>query len=537
MTDDVFSSPATWWQSAQGILREELRLDFETEFYLTHVIMVFKSPRPAAMVLERSHDHGQTWRPYKYFATNCTATFGLQDDLSEEGSVCTSRYSDAWPCTRGEVIFRALAPANKIEDPYSPQAQDLLKMTNLRLLLLKRQECPCQALPGHHEKPQRFAHYAIYDLIVRGSCFCNGHAEECEQAGHTGSTDTVVHGKCVCQHNTAGDHCERCAQLYSDQPWRPGDGKTGAPNECKRCRCHSHALSCRFDLSVWLSSGRRSGGVCENCQHNTEGYHCQRCKSGYYRDRREPIASPAACKACSCHPVGSANETLHRSWKCHPKTGFCYCKPGVAGPFCDHCLMGYWGFGDPGCSPCDCARDCDLKTGECRTSYETEHFPNIAIGGSIPEVIETPTNESEDDWKWNSEQGFSALRHPEKCICKERMLGSVTDFCQMKYAYVIKARILSAHDKGTHAEVVVKVRKVLKSGKVKIGRSNRSIYPESWTNRGCTCPILNPGADYLIAGHEDSRSSKLLVNMNSLVKPWKTVWGKQAADILRSGCK
>ncbi|MEE6502099.1 hypothetical protein FKM82_004410 [Ascaphus truei] len=190
-----------------------------------------------------------------------------------------------------------------------------------------------------------------------------------EQCRAPGSTDTHVHGKCVCQHNTAGDHCERCAPLYSDQPWRPGDGKTGAPNECKRCRCHSHALSCRFDLSVWLSSGRRSGGVCENCQHNTEGYHCQRCKSGYYRDRREPISSPAACKACSCHPVGSANETLHRSWKCHPKTGFCYCKPGVAGPYCDHCLMGYWGFGDPGCSPCDCARDCDLKTGECRTRY------------------------------------------------------------------------------------------------------------------------------------------------------------------------
>lgn len=63
---------------------------------------------------------------------------------------------------------------------------------------------------------------------------------------------------------------------------------------------------------------------------------------------------------------------------------------------------------------------------------------------------------------------------------------------------MIKARILSAHDKGTHAEVVVKVKKILKSGKVKIARSNRSIYPESWTNRGCTCPILNPGKDKML---------------------------------------
>lgn len=70
----------------------------------------------------------------------------------------------------------------------------------------------------------------------------------------------------------------------------------------------------------------------------------------------------------------------------------------------------------------------------------------------------------------------------------------ITGLCPCVYFLaVIKARILSAHDKGTHAEVVVKVKKVLKSGKVKIARSNRSIYPESWTNRGCTCPILNPG--------------------------------------------
>ncbi|XP_072276624.1 netrin-4-like [Pyxicephalus adspersus] len=537
MTDDVFSSPATWWQSAQGVLREEIKLDFETEFYLTHVIMVFKSPRPAAMVLERSSDHGKTWRAYKYFATNCTATFGMADDMFEEGARCTSRYSDSWPCTRGEVIFRAITPANKIEDPYSLQAQDQLKITNLRLLLLKRQECPCQSVPGSEEKPQRFAHYAIYDLIVRGSCFCNGHAEECEQTENMAGVDNMVPGKCICHHNTAGDHCEKCAPLYNDHPWKPGDGKTRAPNECKRCRCHNHALSCRFDHNLWIASGNRSGGVCENCQHYTEGYRCQRCQAGYYRDYTEPISSPLACKECSCNVVGSINNTLNRSWKCHPRTGFCYCKPGVAGPYCDHCLVGYWGFGENGCRPCDCARDCNPDTGECRNSSNNEHYLNIPIGGRIPDFVDSPTNETDDEWKWNSEKGFSALRHPEKCVCKERMLGSITDFCQMKYAYVIKARILSAHDKGTHAEVVVKVRKILKSGKVKIGRNNRSIYPESWTNRGCTCPILNPGTDYLIAGPEDTRTNKLIVNMNSLVKPWKAVWAKQAIDFIRSGCK
>lgn len=57
----------------------------------------------------------------------------------------------------------------------------------------------------------------------------------------------------------------------------------------------------------------------------------------------------------------------------------------------------------------------------------------------------------------------------------------------------IKASVLSAHDKGSHAVVLVKVRKVLRSGKVSVSQGTHSIYPLSWTSRGCTCPILNPG--------------------------------------------
>lgn len=58
---------------------------------------------------------------------------------------------------------------------------------------------------------------------------------------------------------------------------------------------------------------------------------------------------------------------------------------------------------------------------------------------------------------------------------------------------VIKASVLSAHDKGTHAEVRVKVRKVFRSGHRALSVGTISIYPLSWTKNGCTCPVLNPG--------------------------------------------
>lgn len=103
MADSPFRLPRTWWQSAQDAPREIIRLDLEAAFYFTHLILVFKSPRPAAMVLERSQDFGETWKPYKYFAANCSATFGLEDDVRQRGAICTSRYSSPFPCTGGEV--------------------------------------------------------------------------------------------------------------------------------------------------------------------------------------------------------------------------------------------------------------------------------------------------------------------------------------------------------------------------------------------------------------------------------------------------
>lgn len=76
----------------------------------------------------------------------------------------------------------------------------------------------------------------------------------------------------------------------------------------KECECHGHAATCHFSQRAWLSSGRLSGGVCEDCQHNTTGRRCHRCRYGYHRRPSLPLSSPHTCtrkshKAEGCFTV------------------------------------------------------------------------------------------------------------------------------------------------------------------------------------------------------------------------------------------
>ncbi len=75
-------------------------------------------------------------------------------------------------------------------------------------------------------------YYSIYDMTVRGSCSCYGHAERClpEKEEHKDIVG-MVHGKCDCTHNTKGNNCEYCLDMYQDVPWRPAQDKK--KNECK----------------------------------------------------------------------------------------------------------------------------------------------------------------------------------------------------------------------------------------------------------------------------------------------------------------
>ncbi|CAN9498663.1 unnamed protein product [Ophioblennius macclurei] len=370
-----------WWQSENGVHQVSIQLDLETMFQFSHLVLTFKSFRPAAMLVERSRDFGRTWKVFRYFAEDCSLHFpsvSSEPADSVDDVVCDGRYSGPEPSTGGEVVLKALDPVFQIQDPYAQNIQDLITLTNIRVnftrlftlgdILLSRRRRQNQ---NQNRNPQDKYYYSLYSMVVRGSCFCNGHAGRCGPVdGGRGDVFTqpgMVHGRCVCRHNTAGENCERCENFHHDSPWRPGGGN--AADVCRRCNCHGHSDSCHFDATRYEATGGASGGVCDDCRHDRAGPQCERCRDFLYRDPARAPHDPDACIPCDCDPRGSVSAGL-----CDALSGTCVCKENVGGAKCERCKPGFYGLreDDPaGCQECRChplgsAGSCDDQTGACR---------------------------------------------------------------------------------------------------------------------------------------------------------------------------
>ncbi|CAD6196919.1 unnamed protein product [Caenorhabditis auriculariae] len=153
--------------------------------------------------------------------------------------------------------------------------------------------------------------------------------------------------QCICPAGYIGTSCEDCAPGYS----RTGGGLY--LGLCERCECHGHASQCDKEY-----------GYCLECQHNTEGDQCERCKPGFVGDARR--GTPQDCQPAATRPPCQCNN--HSPRGCDSFGRCLLCEHNTEGTHCERCKKGYYGDATKGtpydCTPCPCpgASDCYLDS-------------------------------------------------------------------------------------------------------------------------------------------------------------------------------
>ncbi|XP_056593941.1 netrin 2 [Triplophysa dalaica] len=497
LTDLNSAHNLTCWQSEnlQGSpLNVTLTLSLGKKFEITYVSLQFCSPRPESLAIFKSMDYGRTWTPYQFYSSQCRRMYNRPNKATitkqnEQEALCTDGHTDAFPLSGGLIAFSTLdgRPSGKDFDS-SPVLQDWVTVTDIRVVFSRPQHPRALPMSGRESEDPLVASgglpsyfYAVGDFQVGGRCKCNGHSSRCVRE----KDGKLV---CDCKHNTEGPECDRCKPFHYDRPWQRATAKEA--NECLPCNCNLHARRCRFNMELYKLSGRKSGGVCMNCRHNTAGRHCHYCKEGFYRDMGKPITHRRACKACDCHPVGAAGKT------CNQTTGQCPCKDGVTGITCNRCAKGYQQSRSP-VAPC------------------------IKVPVIKPTAVISTTEEPAD---------CESYCKPPKGNLKINM----KKYCKKDYA--VQVSVLDMETVGDWAKFTVNLVSVYKSRDEPLKRGDNVLWVHM-KDLACKCPRIHMGKRFLILGTTEGAASPerpgLLPDKNSLVIQWRDIWTRRLRKFQR----
>ncbi|XP_069465405.1 netrin-G2 isoform X5 [Ambystoma mexicanum] len=262
MFDKEEEGLATYWQSVTWSrfpepLVANITLAWNKSIELTDdIVMTFEYGRPTIMMLEKSLDYGRTWHPYQYYADDCMEAFGM--------------------------------PARRAKELSATSAHRVLCTEEYSHWLGSKKEKDVR-----FEVRERFAIFAGPDLKRMENLFTRMESAKGLKEFFT-LTDLRLR---LLRPALGGTYVQR-DNLYKYFYALSNIEVTA------RCKCNLHANACTF----------RDGSLQCECEHNTTGQDCGKCKKNFRTKSWRaaaytptPNGSPNACAA-----TGSAFGILHR---------------------------------------------------------------------------------------------------------------------------------------------------------------------------------------------------------------------------------
>ncbi|XP_030620479.1 netrin-G2 [Chanos chanos] len=299
MKDRESSGLITYWQTVTWSrypepLLANITLSWNKSLELTDDIQItFEYGRPTIMILEKSLDKGRTWQPYQYYADDCFEAFSMEpkkvQDLSpaKATQVICTEEYSRWVGSKNEKNVK-FEVLSRFAIFAGPKLQ---KMDNLYTRM--------ESMKGLKD------FFTFTDLRL-----------------------------CLLRPALGGTYVQRDNLLK----YFYAISNIEVP---ARCKCNLHAGQCTF----------REGSLQCECEHNTTGQDCSRCKRGFKAKSWRPGSylptpngSPNTCEAagslgeCECN--GHSNRCSYIDFI---NIVTCVsCKHNTRGQSCQHCRLGYF---------------------------------------------------------------------------------------------------------------------------------------------------------------------------------------------------
>uniref|UniRef100_H3BF56 Netrin-G2 n=1 Tax=Latimeria chalumnae TaxID=7897 RepID=H3BF56_LATCH len=390
MQDDEKYGRPTYWQSITWSrypepLLANITMSWNKSIELTdNILITFEYGRPTIMMLEKSLDYGRTWHPYQYYADDCMEAFGMPAKNVQDLSITTA---NRIICT--EQYSRWVGSKNEknvsfeVRDRFAIFAgRDLKNMENLYTRM--------ESMKGLKD------FFTVTDLRIRLLRPALG--------------GTYVQRDNLFKYFYAISNIEVTA----------------------RCKCNLHAKECNF----------KDGGLQCECEHNTTGSDCGKCKKNFRAKSWRPGSylpvpngSPNICTAAgsafgNCECYGHSNRCSYIDFL---NIVTCVsCKHNTRGQHCQHCRLGFYRNAsaelddDNVCIECNCNQMgsihdrcnetgyCECKEGATGMKCEDCQAAYYWKQGCIPNVC--------DDELLICQNGGTCLEN-QKCICPSGYKG------------------------------------------------------------------------------------------------------------------